>query len=100
MPFSTPQPAAEQIHSNYGAFEDLIVVLQQRKLVDPVRWLLELHRPILGLTQAVAMAGIFTGAPLFCLFLGAARYQEISKMLQEPGVLEALLQRLEGLEAA
>jgi hypothetical protein len=67
-----------------------------RGLETPAVMALEMHRPF----AFVASQGLIFFGPLLGPLLGIERMQNVSRLLREPGAVEALIRRIEDRAAA
>lgn len=63
----------------------------RRGLQTPAVLALEMHRPL----AFIASQGLIVAGPLLGGLLGIERVQRVSRLLREPGALDALLARIE-----
>ena len=76
--------------------DDVAGAVAKRGLQTPAILALEMHRPLaFTLSQ-----GMIVFAPLFAPLLGVSRMELASRLLREPGAIDALVERIESWKPA
>jgi hypothetical protein len=87
-----PLSAAER----EALLDRLSEAVARRGLETPVLMALEVHRPMAFL----ASQGLIIAGPLLAPLLGLSRIQDLSRLLREPGAVDALIARIEEKSSA
>ena len=74
--------------------EKWVTAIEKRRLVMPVLFALEMHRPL----GFLASQSMIVGAPFVSPLIGLERWQDASRLLGDKKAMDELIQKLEDLE--
>jgi hypothetical protein len=85
--WDTPLPKADR----EKLLEDFAHAVAKRGLQTPVIFGLEMHRPLaFTASQSIVVLG-----PVLAPLLGIERLESVSRLLQEPGIIDRLIERID-----
>jgi hypothetical protein len=87
MNWDTPLPEAER----EKLLDDFASAVTKRGLQTPVIFGLEMHRPL----AYTASQSIVVFGPMLAPLLGIERLENVSRLLQEPGIVDRLIERID-----
>lgn len=87
MNWDTPLPEEDR----EKLLEEFATAVAKRGLQTPVIFGLEMHRPL----AFTASQSIVVFGPMLAPLLGIERLQSVSRLLQEPGIIDRLIERID-----